>query len=398
MEIRIAERVAATPPYPFAEIDAKVRELRERGVDVVDFGVGDPTSPTPDFVVAALAEAARVRAAAGYPAYEGDPDFRAAAAEYMRREFGVTLDPGREVASTAGSKEAVFHFPLGFVDAGDVVICPTPGYPPYKNGARFAGGVPYFVPLREENDFLMDYGAIPEDVCRRAKVIWTNYPNSPTGKVAPREWLEGLLAWAGRRGIVVAADEGCYHELYFGERPTSVLEVGREGVAAFYSLSKRNNMTCYRVGFVAGDERVISVYKKVKTNVDSGTPTFIQDAAAAALRDRDHAAKMREEYRAKREAMLAALGAAGLPPCRSEATFYLWQKAPAGMTGVDFAAKLLEIGVVTTPGEWIADATAEGVNPGRGYVRFALVPPTAQVEAAAARLAALDFRGDGAGF
>ncbi|NIT36033.1 MAG: aminotransferase class I/II-fold pyridoxal phosphate-dependent enzyme [candidate division Zixibacteria bacterium] len=392
MEIRISQRVAATPPYPFAEIDAKVRALRERGVDVVDFGVGDPTSPTPDFVVAAVAEAARARATAGYPAYEGDPDYRAAAAEYIRREFGVALDPDREVASTAGSKEAVFHFPLGFVDGGDVVICPTPGYPPYKNGTRFAGGVPYFVPLLEENDFLIDYDAIPEDVCRRAKVIWTNYPNSPTGKVAPGEWLEGLLKWARQYGIIVAADEGCYHEVYFGKRPASVLEVGREGVIVFYSLSKRNNMTCYRVGFVAGDERIISVYKKVKTNVDSGTPTFIQDAAAAALRDRDHAAQMREEYRAKRRVMLTALANAALPPCQSEATFYLWQKAPAGMSGVDLAGKLLEIGVVTTPGEWITDATAEGVNPGRDFVRFALVPPAVQVEAAAARLAVLDFR------
>ncbi len=391
MDIRISQRVAATPPYPFAEIEDKVRELRARGVDVVDFGVGDPTSPTPDFVVAALAEAARARAKAGYPRYEGDPDFRAAAAEYMEREFGVALDADREVASTLGSKEAVFHFSLGFVDAGDVIICPTPGYPPYKNGARFAGGVPYFVPLLEENDFLMDYEAIPEDVCRRAKLIWTNYPNSPTGKVAPREWLEGLLAWARRCGVIVAADEGCYHEIYFDERPTSVLEVGREGVAAFYSLSKRNNMTCYRVGFVAGDERIISVYKKVKTNVDSGTPTFIQDAAAAALRDRGHARQMREEYRAKRELMLPAFAAAGLPPCRSEATFYLWQKAPAGMSGVELSRKLLDIGIVTTPGEWIADETAGGVNPGREYVRFALVPPAPQVEQAATRLAALDF-------
>ncbi|MEE9456849.1 MAG: aminotransferase class I/II-fold pyridoxal phosphate-dependent enzyme [bacterium] len=393
MEIKISQRVAATPPYPFAEIDDKVRELRERGVDVVDFGVGDPTDPTPDFVVAALAEAARARAAAGYPRYEGDPGFRAAAAEYMRREFGVALDPDREVASTIGSKEAVFNFPLAFVDAGDAVICPTPGYPPYKTGTRFAGGVPFFVPLLEQNDFLMDYEAIPDAVCRRAKVIWINYPNSPTGKVAPREWLEGLLEWARRYGVIVAADEGCYVEIYFGERPTSVLQVGREGVVAFYSLSKRNNMTCYRVGFVAGDERIISVFKKVKTNIDSGTPTFIQDAAAAALRDRDHARRMREEYRAKREVMLPALAAAGLPACGSEATFYLWQKAPPGLNGVELARKLLEIGIVTTPGEWIADETAGGVNPGREFVRFALVPPTAQVEAAAARLAALDFRG-----
>lgn len=386
MNYKLSRRITQTPPYPFAALEEKVRALRESGVDVIDFGVGDPTAPTPDFVVAALARAARDRATAGYPSYVGDPAFRAAAANYLHRTFGVRLDPDAEIISTLGAKEGVFNFPLAFVDPGDVVICPTPGYPPYKNGTRFAGGVPYFVPLREENDFLIDYEAIPAHVRDRAVIIWTNYPNSPTARAAPRPWLEGLVEWARRHGIIVAADEGCYIDIYFGERPTSILEVAREGVVAFYSLSKRNNMTCYRVGFCAGDEHLITAFKKVKTNIDSGTPTFIQDAAAAALADDEHVQTMRTEYRAKRDVMLSALAEAGLPPCRADATFYIWQKAPAGKTGLQLADEFLRLGIVVTPGEWLADETADGVNPGREYVRFALVPPLARVEEAAARI------------
>jgi LL-diaminopimelate aminotransferase len=389
--IPTSRRLGAASPYPFAVLEAKVAELRARGVAVVDLGVGDPTDPTPDFVIAALAAAARDRASAGYPSYVGEPAFRQAAAAYMAREFGVALDPEREITSTVGSKEAIFHFPLAFVDAGDVVICPTPGYPPYKNGAAFAGAEPYFAPLTEDNDFLLDYEAIPAEICRRAKIIWTNYPNSPTGKTAPREWLAGLWAWARRHDIIVAADEGCYIEIYFGEKPASILQLGREGVAAFYSLSKRNNMTCYRVGFCAGDEEVVAAFRRVKTNLDSGTPTFIQDAATAALADTAHAAAMREEYRRARETMRAALAAAGLPPCAGEATFYLWQKAPPGLTGEELASRLLEAGVVVTPGAWISDETAEGLNPGRDYVRLALVAPAAQIAEAAARISALRF-------
>ncbi len=391
MNIKLSQRVAATAPYPFAVIDEKVRRLRAAGVDVIDFGVGDPAGSTPDFVIDALARAARARAAAGYPSYVGDAGFREAASRYMEREFGVTLDAGREVTATAGSKEAVFHFPLAFVDAGDVVICPTPGYPPYKNGTRFAGGVPYFVPLLAANDFLLDYEAIPPVVCARARIIWTNYPNSPTGKVAPRGWLEGLVAWARENDIIVAADEGCYIEIYFGAKPPSILSVAREGVVAFYSLSKRNNMTCYRVGFCAGDAELIAAFRRVKTNIDSGTATFIQDAAAAALDDVAHVAALRDEYRVKRDIMTSALAAAGLPRCEPQATFYLWQGVPEGTSGEELAEKLLEVGIVVTPGAWLADEAADGPNPGERYVRFALVPAVERVAAAAERIGRLAF-------
>lgn len=386
MNIKLSSRISGTATYAFAEVDKKVAELKEKGIKVIDFGVGDPTAPSPDFVHDALYEAAKKRSTYGYPNYAGDITFRQACSEYLKREYAVELDPETEITSHIGSKEAVFHFPFGFVDPGDIVICPTPGYPPYKVGTRFAGGEPYFVPLLPENDFLINFEAIPEEIAQNAKIIWTNYPNSPTGKCAPREWLEGLISWAHKNDIIIAADEGCYNDIYFGQKPISILEVAKEGIITFYSLSKRNNMTGWRVGFCAGDKNIIGAFRKVKTNIDSGTPTFIQDAAAVALQDIEHVRPMRTEYKEKIEIITFALTKAGLPDCKSEAAFYLWQKAPDGMNGLQLAHKLLEVGIVVTPGVWISDETIDGINPGEAYVRFALIAPMELVKEAAERI------------
>jgi len=387
MDIKLSKLVSPRTTYAFAEVDKQVAALKAQGVQVIDFGVGDPKDPTPDFVIHALNEASRIYAASGYPSYIGAPFFRSAAADYLRRMYGVEIDPETEVSSTIGSKESVFHFPRAFIDPGDVVICPTPGYPPYKVGTIYAGGIPYFVPLTEKTDFLIDLEAIPADICAKAKIIWTNYPNSPTGKLAPRDWLEKLAEWAHQHNIIIAADEGCYHDIYFGaEKPLSMLEVTKEGVVVFYSLSKGFNMTGYRVGFVAGDARIIDAFRKVKTQMDSGTPTFIQHAAMVALQDTAFVAQNREMYRQKRALMLEALQSAGLPACENEGTFYIWQKAPQGMTGEELAQRLLKLGIVVTPGQWISDPTAEGFNPGEHYVRIALVPTLTEIEEACQRL------------
>ena len=338
MNIQLSQRISQASKYAFAEVDKKVAELKAKGIKVIDFGVGDPTSPTPDFINEALTPAAKKRSTYGYPNYAGDISFREACAEYIQREYSVKLDPESEITSTIGGKEAVFHFPLGFIDgAEDIVICPTPGYPPYKVGTRFAGGTPYFTPLTPENNFLIDYKSIPEDICKKAKIIWTNYPNAPTGKIAPREWLEGLIEWAHKHDIIIAADEGCYNDIYYKQKPISILEVAKEGIITFYSLSKRNNMTGWRVGFAAGDKEVISAFRKVKTNIDSGTPTFVQDAATVALRDTAHVKQMCREYKEKMDVLVPTLVKAGLPDCRPEATFYIWQKAPEGMNGEQLA-------------------------------------------------------------
>ncbi|MFA5799910.1 MAG: aminotransferase class I/II-fold pyridoxal phosphate-dependent enzyme [Candidatus Peribacteraceae bacterium] len=389
MQIRPSKLVAGTAPYAFAEMEKQVARLKERGVRVIDFGVGDPRDPTPSFVIEALSQGAVQHAASGYPSYEGSPAFRCACAAYMQRRFGITLDPETEILATIGSKEAVFHFPFGIIEPGEIVLCPTPGYPPYKTGTRFAGGTPYFVPLLEEKGFLIDVEAIPQDILARARILWTNYPNSPTGATAPRAWLEKLHAWAQKHQIIIAADEGCYIDLFFGEKPASQLETGKDGIIAFYSLSKRNTMTGYRVGFCAGDARLIAALRKVKTNADSGVPWFIQEAAIAALDDDRYIEDARHSYARKRDIMTGALRQCGLPPCQADATFYLWQKAPPGLSGLDMAKAFLDIGIVVTPGEWLSDSTDDGSNPGKGYVRFALVSDLEEIREAVGRFSQL---------
>lgn len=393
MNIQASSRLNAIPAYAFAEINKEVALLKaayERGEAVapIDFGIGDPSEPTPEFVIAGLEEAGRKHASTGYPSYIGWDDFRAECAAYMQRTFGVTLDPNTEICSNIGSKEAVFNFPEGFIEPGDYVICPSPGYPPYKTGTIFAEGKPYYVPLLNENGFLIDYEAIPEEVAEKAKIIWVNYPNSPTGAVASREYYEGLIAWARKYNIIIAADEGCYIEIYYGQdRPLSILEVSREEIVAFYSLSKRNNMTGHRVGFLAGDQRIIDIYKKLKTNIDSGTPSIMQEAGVLAMRDTVHVAQMRALYEKKRDILLGAIEQIGLEVAKPAATFYIWQKVPG--SDVEFAKRLLapDIGVVVTPGSLISDACGDSkINPGEGYVRFALMPTMEEMEEAARRL------------
>jgi LL-diaminopimelate aminotransferase len=391
VEIRPSRRVASLGAYAFAEVDAAVERLRAEGADVIDFGVGDPTDPTPALVREAGKAAIEARARAGYPSYVGDPGFRRAAAAWMERRFGARLDPGTEVSSTIGSKEAVFHFPLALVDPGEVVLVPSPGYPPYARGTLFAGGVPWFYPVRKEDGWLPDLRRIPEEVARRARVLWVNYPNSPSGALAPPGFYAGAAAWCRERGIVLASDEA-YSEFHFGEeRPGSALEAGKEGVISFFSLSKRSYMTGWRVGWVAGDPALVALFRKVKTNIDSGTPAFVQDAAAAALGDEAHVEAMRREVRARRDVLCAALRGLGLENCTPPATLYVWQRVPAGMTSVAFAKRLLdpEVALVTTPGAWISDPLADGSNPGEGYVRFALVPSLEDTKRAAERLGRL---------
>jgi len=373
--MHIAERIRSLPAYPFAVIDEKVAELRKRGVDPADFGVGDPTVPTPELVRARLKTAVDERADSGYPSYVGSPEFRAAAAAWIERTYGVALDPATQVTSTIGSKEGIFHFPLAFVDPGDIVLCPSPGYPPYARGTAFAGGTPHFLPLLRENGYLPDIAAIPAEVAKKARILWLCYPGAPTGRLAPKGFLDEAVAWGREHGVLVVNDEA-YTDLYFGEQPRSILECGLEGVVAFFSLSKRSAMTGWRVGFTAGDAAAIAAFRKVKTNIDSGTPTFIQDAAIAALADETHVETMRAQYREKRDLLAAAFRDLGFEDCAPEATIHYWQRLPEGLDPVAFAERLLDpaIAVVCTPGPWIAEECPGGVRPGARYVRFSMVP------------------------
>lgn len=388
MDISLSQRIATLGGYAFAEVDKKVDELKAQGVDTIDFGVGDPIDPTPKFIREACSAGLEKQKSSGYPSYIGTMEFREEIAAWHKKRFGIDLDPKTEITSTVGSKEGVFHFPLAFIDEGDVVISPTPGYPPYQRGTSFAGGENFLLPLREENNFLPDFSEVPADIAKRAKILWLCYPSNPTGACAPDSFWEEAIAWAKENNVIIASDE-CYTELYFDEskKPTSILNFTKENVVVFGSLSKRSNMTTYRVGWVCGDPEIVAAFQKVKTNVDSGTPTFVQDAAIAALRDEEHVADMRAKYRERKEVLFSAFRDIGLPVREPEATFYLWQKAPEGMTGLDFALKLLDpkIGVVVTPGAWISDEV-DGSNPGENYVRFALVPSLERVTEAAGRI------------
>lgn len=391
MDIRASRRLEALSGYAFDELDRRIAELREQGVAVTDFGVGDPTTPTPELVRRATQAAVDTYASAGYPSYVGSAAYRKAVSEWMERRFGLRLDPTREICSTIGSKEAVFHFAEAFVDPGDLVLVPSPGYPPYSRGTLFAEGRSYFYPLDAENGFLPDLDALPAEVVRAARVLWICYPNAPTGRVATRDELARIVDFAARNDIVLASDEA-YGELWFdGPPPPSALEVARDGVVAFYSLSKRSAMTGYRVGWVAGDERIVALFKKVKTNIDSGTPDFVQAGAIAALSDEAHVERMRSEYKAKRDLIVDAFATAGCPRCVPTGSIYVWQRAPEGMDGLELARRLLEedVAVATMPGAWLAEPLADGRNPGERYIRLALVPNLEETRAAAGRIAAL---------
>jgi LL-diaminopimelate aminotransferase len=388
--MQTSQRILSLAEYPFAELQNIITNLKKSKVDVIDFGVGDPVDPTPEFIRQATKKAIDEYASSGYPSYTGSEKFRQAVANWFAKRFNVQLNSDTEITSSIGSKEAIFNFPLAFIDAGDLVISPTPGYPPYSRGTSFAGGENFFVPLTPENNFLIDFEKIPAAIASRAKILWLNYPNSPTGAIAPDQFYERAIEFCQKNNIILASDLA-YSEIYFHEKPKSILEFTRKNVIEFHSLSKRSRMTGYRIGFVVGDEKIVKNFKKVKTNLDSGTPNFIQSAAIAALADEDHVIAACEEYLEKRNILISALKKIGLECCESAATFYIWQRVPKNETGESFAKKLLQpkIAIAATPGAWISDESFDQQNPGKDFVRFALVPTVEQVKEAAKRISIL---------
>lgn len=386
MKFSGSKRLSQLGSYAFATIDQKVQELREQELEPIDFGVGDPTLPTPELIRRATAEGIETYRCAGYPPYAGSAEFRRAVSAWNRTRFGVDLDPDLEVLGTIGSKEAIFNFPEAILDPGDTVIVPDPGYPPYERGTLFAEGRVHLTPLRRELDYMPDLDSIPTDVARAAKIFWLTHPNSPTGAVASPEYLQRWLAFCREHDIIAACDEA-YTEVYFGQPPHSALEYGREGLIVFQSLSKRSAMTGYRIGWCAGDRDILALFRKVKTNVDSGAPWFVQAGAIAALADEAHVAAFREDYRAKRDLIVDAFEAVGLPRCEPEATLYIWQRGPEGMTSFDFAEKLLapEIAAVTMPGAALCSLPPEA-HGNAAYVRLALVPSVEDCEKVATRI------------
>jgi LL-diaminopimelate aminotransferase len=381
--VQLAHRIDKLPPYLFVEISRKIAEKRAQGVDVISFGIGDPDIPTPPHVIDALVAAARDPANHRYPETEGLPEFRRAVAEWYERRFDVSLDPEREVLSLIGSKDGIGHVALCFIDPGDVALVPDPGYPVYAVGTLFAGGEPYYLPLREENGFLPDLDAVPLDVARRAKLLWLNYPNNPTGAVADLDFFERAVAFARRYDLAVCHD-GPYSEVAFdGYRPASFLQAAgaREVGVEFHSLSKTYNMTGWRIGMAVGNAAMIDALMRVKSNLDSGVPQAIQRMAIAALESpQDCIEEHNAVYQRRRDRLVEALRAVGLAVQPPRASLYIWARVPPGYTSMQFATRLLhEAGVVVTPGVGYGAA-------GEGYVRLSLTIPDDRLEEGLRRL------------
>jgi succinyldiaminopimelate transaminase len=375
--MRIAPAFTGLETYPFVRLAHAKRRLLAAGVDLIDFGIGEPREETPEFIRDALV--AGLDPLSTYPQAEGLPELRAAIAAWTARRFGAALDPDTQVLPTMGSKEAIFH--LAQVLGGGSVAIPAPAYPVYERGALFAGKRVLELPLREETGFLPDLEAVPAATWRDVAVLWLNYPNNPTAATAPLSLYERAAELAREHGFVVASDEA-YSEIYFGdEPPASALELADlSGVAVFNTLSKRSSMPGYRSGFVAGDRELIALLKRYRPNVGVAPQEFVQRAAVAAWGDERHVEHVRGSYRAKRDALLGVLEGAGLRSAGGEATFFLWLDAGPGADAL--AERLLAAGIVLAPGSFFGPA-------GAGYLRLALVPTLAECERAAERLGAL---------
>jgi LL-diaminopimelate aminotransferase len=388
MAFEKAERLKQLPPYLFQEIDRLKAELTAKGVDVINLGVGDPDLPTPGHIIEAVQKAVEDPSTHQYPSYSGMNDFRISVAAWYRRRFGVELDPLTEVVTLIGSKEGIAHFPLAFINPGDVALVPTPAYPVYHVGTLFAGGQSYFMPLVRENHFLPDLEAIPPDTARRATVMYVNYPNNPTGATAERGFYEKTLAFAREYELIVCHD-AAYSEMAFdGYRPMSFLEIpgAKEVGIEFHSLSKTYNMTGWRLGFAVGNPRLIQGLGQVKSNIDSGAFNAVQMAGIAALEGSQECVKeMQRIYQERRDLLVTGLRSVGLEPTVPKASFYVWCPTPPSYTSSEFTSLLLkECGIVTTPGSGFGE-------PGEGYVRFALTVDKERIAETIARIRKLSF-------
>lgn len=383
--MEFARRVQQLPPYLFVEISRKIAAKRAAGVDVISFGIGDPDIPTPGHVIEALVQAARDPANHRYPETEGLPELRQAIAGWYGRRFGVELDPVREVLPLIGSKEGIGHAALCFIDPGDVALIPDPGYPVYAVGTMFAGGESYLLPLTEERGFLPDLDAVPADVAHRARVLWLNYPNNPTGAVADGDLFERAVHFARRYDVAVLHDMAYSEVAYGGYRPVSFLEVpgARDVGMEFHSLSKSYNMTGWRIGMAVGNAAMVDALLRVKSNLDSGVPQAVQRMAIAALEGPQDAVETHNRiYERRRDLVVEALRSIGLRVHPPQASLYVWAGLPPGVRSMDFAERLLEdVAVVVTPGVGYGPA-------GEGYVRLSLTTPDEQVAEGVRRLRA----------
>jgi N-succinyldiaminopimelate aminotransferase len=375
--VSLSPALTATGTYPFVKLEEAKRRLAAQGVPLIDFGKGDPREPTDPMIRRALAES--ITEVSTYPLAEGLPELREAVAGWCARRFAVELDPDTELIPTYGSKEAIFLLAQILIDRDGgrrLVVTTEPGYPVPDRGAAFAGAEVLQLPLLEQNGFLPDLDAVDSTTWKRAAIVWINYPNNPTGAVAPLDFLERLADLSAEHGFLLASDEA-YTELWFEVAPHSALEARARGnVAVFNTLSKRSSMTGYRSGFVAADVDLIAALKQFRPSVGTAPQEFVQRASVVAWDDEQHVERTRAAYRRKRDALLPTLAHKGIRVAGSTATMYLWLEVPAGESSETLATRLLEHGLIVSPGTFFGPS-------GEGYWRMALVPTEADCRRAA---------------
>jgi len=380
----LAKRMEKLPPYLFVEISRKIAEKRAKGESVISFGIGDPDFPTPPHIIERLCQAAQDPANHRYPETEGLPELRQAIAGWYQRRFGVSLDADKEVLPLVGAKEGIVHIALCFIDPDDLALVPDPAYPPYSRGTMLAGGKPYYVPLREENDFLPDLEAVPADILKQARLLWLNYPNNPTGAVADRDFFQRVVGLARQYDIAVCHDAAYTEVAFDGYQPVSFMQAegAKELGVEFHSLSKGYNMTGWRIGMMVGNATMVDALSRVKSNLDSGVPQAIQYAAVEALTGpQDSVKEQNAKYQRRRDLVVDRLNSMGLEARSPRGGLYVWARVPRGYTSVEFTDDLLEqVGVVVTPGVGYGRG-------GEGYVRLSLTIPDASLVKGLSRLA-----------
>ena len=384
--MRTANRIANLPPYLFAEIDRKKEAKQAQGIDVISLGIGDPDTPTPDHIVDAMATAIRNPANHRYPSYVGAKRYRQAAVEWMHRRFGVDgLDPDTQCLALIGSKEGIAHLFTAFVDPGDVTLVPGCGYPVYHTGGIMAGGETCWMPMAEESGFLADFENLPAEALSRAKMMFLSYPNNPTSAIANEEYFDRAIAFAKKNDLLIVHDNA-YSEIGFDGyvAPSFLSRPGALDVAIeLFSCSKAYSMTGWRVAFAVGNATAIKALGTVKSNVDSGIFTAVQDAAIEAmLGPQDSIGKLCGLYQRRRDLVMGALGKIGLSAAVPKATIYVWARVPDTYTSAEFANKVLDEANVI-----VAAGTAYGPS-GEGFIRISLTTPDDRLEEAISRIEA----------
>ena len=384
--MKFAERVENLPPYLFVGISRAIAAKKEQGIEVISFGIGDPDMPTPEPVLSALVEGSKKPSNHKYPETEGLPEFRSRVAQFYNDRFGVKLDPATEVINLIGAKEGIAHAALCFIDPGDISISPDPAYPVYEIGTMFAGGTTHFVTLKESNGYLVDFADIPTDVAKKAKTLWINYPNNPTGAIAPMSFFEEAVRYCKEFDIALLHDAAYTEVTYDGYVAPSVLQAeGAMDIAMeFHSLSKTANMTGWRVGMAVGNPEMVNALMRVKSNIDSGLSQANQEMGIAALDlSSEWLDNNNEVYRKRRDKVVSVLNEIGVPAVAPKGALYIWTPVPEGYTSAEFAQKLLdEVNVVVTPGN--------GYGPGgEGYIRLSLTIADDQIDEGLRRLSQL---------